>query len=108
MRAQREAMTQQLASILCDPVPVPLLHVARQLEVNCDYLRDRYPEQSAAIVSRFKAYQTGHITAKKAAFSVARYAPARSSWSHKTSGRLLNAFSQDWSRPTVTQNSTLR
>jgi transcriptional regulator with XRE-family HTH domain len=71
MRAQRETMTQQLASILCDPVPVALLHVARQLEVNCDYLRDRYPEQSAAIVSRFKAYQTGRIAAKKAAFSAA-------------------------------------
>lgn len=75
-RAQREAMTQRLALVLADPVPVPLFHVARQLEVNSDYLRHHYPEQSAAIVSRFKAYQTERSAAKKAAFSAALHARA--------------------------------
>jgi hypothetical protein len=75
-RAQRQAITQHLASALCDPVPAPLLQVARQLKVNCDYLRDRYPQQSAAIVVRFKAYQRDCAAAKRAGFSAALRARA--------------------------------
>jgi transcriptional regulator with XRE-family HTH domain len=74
--AQREALTQRLALVLSDPAPVPLLYVARHLEVNSDYLRDHYPEQSAAIVSRFKAYQSKCAATKRAVFSAALRARA--------------------------------
>ena len=93
--AQGQTITLQLASALDDPVPVSLAGLARRLQVNSDFLRHRYPEQSAAIVSRFKVHQIERRAAKRAAFSAALRARAEQLVSQgvwPTSRRLLSGL----------------